>query len=390
MSKILNRPMFRGGGKVSSYGNGIATGLADGGMPDKRGLVDGPGGYAGEYRFGETGLGKTLEGIGAIRPAFYDIFNTIANKGSEFLTGYNPGLSYNKQLRSERDLKDKMMGNDPLKRSDRMTDEEVDYTNFLFMKPNAETGFTTSSMQEEKPEIVEENKISAAELALMEKNKSLTDQLNSFLNPKNKKNTKEEAVAAIKERQEVMEEVMGGGKSARIADASDMALNFASKALGEEATVKSSFADFFADESKRPSRSQKVKDAAANAAIQSYLTEQLSEKDFNKQMRMIMGKQEILNKSNNPENMDWNKRRSYYQTIGKDRNRDVDSVLKSSLQDEPGNNQVIFTEKTDFIKDPTLASEMEDGFYVVTTKNGKRVFQIIEGILTDRSSDFPI
>ena len=48
MSRILKRPMFRGGGKVSSYGNGIATGLADGGMPGKRGLVTGPGGYAGE------------------------------------------------------------------------------------------------------------------------------------------------------------------------------------------------------------------------------------------------------------------------------------------------------------------------------------------------------
>ena len=47
MSKILRRPMFRGGGKVSSYGNGITTGLADGGMTGKRGLVDGPGGYAG-------------------------------------------------------------------------------------------------------------------------------------------------------------------------------------------------------------------------------------------------------------------------------------------------------------------------------------------------------
>jgi len=47
MSKILRRPMFRGGGKVSSYGNGIATGLADGGMASKRGLVDGPGGYSG-------------------------------------------------------------------------------------------------------------------------------------------------------------------------------------------------------------------------------------------------------------------------------------------------------------------------------------------------------
>ena len=46
MSKILRRPMFRGG-RVSSYGNGIATGLANGGMPNKRGFVDGPGGYAG-------------------------------------------------------------------------------------------------------------------------------------------------------------------------------------------------------------------------------------------------------------------------------------------------------------------------------------------------------
>ena len=48
MSKILRRPMFRGGGKVSSYGTGITTGLANGGVASKRGLVDGPGGYAGQ------------------------------------------------------------------------------------------------------------------------------------------------------------------------------------------------------------------------------------------------------------------------------------------------------------------------------------------------------
>ena len=46
MSRILRRPMFRGG-RVDSYGTGIASGLADGGMPNKRGLVDGPGGYSG-------------------------------------------------------------------------------------------------------------------------------------------------------------------------------------------------------------------------------------------------------------------------------------------------------------------------------------------------------
>jgi len=43
MSRILNRPMFRSGGKVDSKGTGITSGLEP-----KRGIVDGPGGYAGE------------------------------------------------------------------------------------------------------------------------------------------------------------------------------------------------------------------------------------------------------------------------------------------------------------------------------------------------------
>lgn len=55
MSKILRRPMFRGGGTVSSYGNGIATGL----IP-KRGLVDGPGGYAGYPP--TVGMGPNMTG----------------------------------------------------------------------------------------------------------------------------------------------------------------------------------------------------------------------------------------------------------------------------------------------------------------------------------------
>ena len=52
MSKILRRPMFRGG-RVDSRGTGITSGLMDGYMnggtvTPKRGLVDGPGGYAGD------------------------------------------------------------------------------------------------------------------------------------------------------------------------------------------------------------------------------------------------------------------------------------------------------------------------------------------------------
>ena len=55
MSRILRRPMFRGGGTVSSYGNGIATGLVP-----KRGLVDGPGGYAGYPP--TVGMGPNMTG----------------------------------------------------------------------------------------------------------------------------------------------------------------------------------------------------------------------------------------------------------------------------------------------------------------------------------------
>ena len=60
MSRILRRPMFRGG-RVSSYGNGIATGLANGGMPNKlEVLLDGPGGYAGVYRYSENKFQKDI------------------------------------------------------------------------------------------------------------------------------------------------------------------------------------------------------------------------------------------------------------------------------------------------------------------------------------------
>ena len=92
MSKILRRPMFRGGGKVSSYGNGIATGLADGGMPGKRGLVDGPGGYAGEFKTGSQ-VFKEAPGIFGLK--FDNPFlsmKTPANRvgGVKFDLGQSP------------------------------------------------------------------------------------------------------------------------------------------------------------------------------------------------------------------------------------------------------------------------------------------------------------
>ena len=72
MSKIYRRPMFRGGGPVSSYGNGITsplvTGYQMGGSINtpRRGLVTQPGGYAGTLaeELAKDGLNNTSAGMG--------------------------------------------------------------------------------------------------------------------------------------------------------------------------------------------------------------------------------------------------------------------------------------------------------------------------------------
>ena len=49
------------------------------------------------------------------------------------------------------------------------------------------------------------------------------------------------------------------------------------------------------------------------------------------------------------------------------------------------------TKDIEWITNPTEAAEMDDGLYIVTPKKGpKRIFEIKEGIVIDRSSDFPL
>jgi len=87
MSRILRRPMFRGGRAVSSYGNGIASGLANGGLIPKRGLVDGPGGYAGIPGKvpGMLPIGETTSSIPTSQTG-----QGILSRAGNFFNKYNP------------------------------------------------------------------------------------------------------------------------------------------------------------------------------------------------------------------------------------------------------------------------------------------------------------
>ena len=76
--------------------------------------------------------------------------------------------------------------------------------------------------------------------------------------------------ADIEKNKELFAELLGG-KKARGEDISNMLISFAGKALKPEATVKGAFGEFFEEESKRPSSKTKVDQAAAQLAINDYI-----------------------------------------------------------------------------------------------------------------------
>ena len=95
MSRILRRPMFRGG-RVDSRGTGITSGLMDDTGYADGGRVGFQGGGFNYLR--DTGFGRSLPGIyeyGIKEPlaALYNIAGVPLNVASEFFTGYNPGFS---------------------------------------------------------------------------------------------------------------------------------------------------------------------------------------------------------------------------------------------------------------------------------------------------------
>ena len=344
MSKILNRPMFRGGGKVSSYGNGIASGLAEG--YEKGGSVqDRPG-----YFYG----GQILKGLGGaamkyagkpLANKFYKGFDYLfepqgfisKNSGKIMDAGYGSAgkFSTNRFSQGIKSLANKFNPfNDPLVKyplkygvgaplslagktiknspfgvaaagaanyidvipgegsSEGYLGKGKDY--FTELYDNVFTGDKKKDDNLENPDDPnsEENKLKRIKKA-QEDSKAEIDEIKKLYGTEEKVDSEDQTLGKIAKKKAIIEKAMGGGKKAMIDDLSTMGLSFAGKALKEGATTKSAFADFFEEESKRPSRSKKLSDAASQAAIQSYLTGEIDEKKFNEKMNMFIGQTKI-------------------------------------------------------------------------------------------------
>ena len=272
MSRILRRPMFRGG-RVDSRGTGIASGLSynKGGRVgyDNGGGVFPVGGKM--HRFSESPLGGGI--MYGIPGALADMFYTPANQIGRMF-GFNPGFSARKDIREQKDY---LFGED---REGRMTDEEVDVSNFFL--PFSAKSWKDEVADQKAKEKKEEGPSTAEIIAKIKADEKA--KRDALIAEYSKEDTPDEAAAEIEKKKEIFEKAYGSGVAD---DASTMALSLAGKMLKPDATVKSGFGEFFEEESKRPSDRKKYKDAATTAAINAYLTGQKDFNTFMNQMKMM-------------------------------------------------------------------------------------------------------
>jgi hypothetical protein len=282
MSRILRRPMFRGG-RVDSRGTGITSGLSY----QKGGRVgyfqDQPGGVV---------LGKDLiaNNIFSGTPQSKDYMDKKDfYKNYKIRSAEDIAEDYEDMMRQKEDDLTMTFGIDDYSGFQNKVAEDLDYYRDpkggmmkFFQEEKAKDDaarIEAKKYEVELPELINSQteelpqELTQAQLENIELRKLLEERMS--------KGTPEEE---IEKKKEMFKKAYGSGVAD---DASTMALSFAGKALKPEATVKSAFSEFFEDESKRPSESKKYKDAATTAAINAYLTGQSSFQKFEDQMKMM-------------------------------------------------------------------------------------------------------
>ena len=289
MSRILRRPMFRGG-RVDSRGTGIASGLSY----NNGGRV----GYFQDQKGGVV-LGKDLiaNNIFSGTPRSKDYIEK-----QQFYKKYVPKTleditaDYNKLMQQKEDDLLMTMGIDDYSGFQNTVAEDLDYYRdpeggmkkyFHDAKAKDDAARKEAAKYDVTIEEVINNQPTEGETReeFEERiRRENAEELQALIDSRMSKGTPEEE---IEKNKKIFQKAYGSG---RVDDASTMALSFASKALKEGATVKSAFGEFFEDESKRPSESKKYKDAATTAAINAYLTGQTSFKKFEDELGLYSKK----------------------------------------------------------------------------------------------------
>ena len=281
MSRILRRPMFRGG-PVDSRGTGITSGLMD---TPKRGLVDGPGGYSGSLF--NIFKGADTRGYGGNNMILGGELYPQSNTTTDILS-MKDYLSTNRNILDQK--KEVPVGSEGdviLKTTEDIFAEDKIKKDADEAKAK-EMGVTVDQMK-----AIEAENLTAGAIKDSELEKMLASQ------PDLSKSTGEikteiSAKDLIRENSELFKELLNEGqkdrvKKARIGDASDYLLKFFEGSQKEGATVGSAAADVAGFATSKDSKTEKalaakdkVDQTAVALAINDYVAGKRSKEDITK------------------------------------------------------------------------------------------------------------
>ena len=416
MSKILRRPMFRGGGQVSSYGKGIAAPLVPGyqmGGNVSGGIVNLPGGYA------QTANQRLLNNINNDFPNL-SAANSTGNMtlGSELLAAASnkfpksnapiPGVVVeDKTTATEvQDVEQNVVDGSTLNEdfdqtepkivTDSVTGEKKTIQAYVpaeEVKPSALVQLNLGMIDREEYNILknkEELKVIQDRVDSEESGTplrpggqdagSLTvseiEELGLSQAEKDAKNITESpeisAKDAIRENQELFKELLGS-KKARGQDISDMLLRFSGS---QGNTVGEKFQNYTRAESAAgPGRGEKINQTAAALAINDYVAGKRSKEQGELLTKKIDYELDAKNKFLTPQEGD--------------SNAEILRKIATAYKIEPGSNKAIkqllkFRNPGKKIygitADPTdknIAKKLEIGLNIVTHKGAKTIIEKI-------------
>ena len=370
MSRILRRPLFRGG-PVSSYGTGIASGLADGGRVG--------------YSNGELVTGGDLQFTPKYRDRnWYDQKKKWENYQPKYNTEEDWEKGYLDKIQQEQDIADMYFGTEygtgtfeQEKQADadwwatedgkkkwlwdtkQKQDAEIKEAN-KYREPDEKIITEVDQKNLNKKKIAAENeRIALLEQQLLELQKDKANEASTEIN-------KEEIFKML------------GGDKARVADISDWALQFFGKTVGEGRDWKEAAGQVATDIASKPSRTERLSEAAAMMSIKDKFAQKQSERDLNKLLGIKKAEIGMRSAAANPKNLDWAGKKAYYADVLKTGSLKSNEVIRASIQatESEEGKKVIATTDLSVISNP---ENFDVGIYVVDGgEKGKEVIEIIE------------
>ena len=398
MSRILRRPMFRGG-PVSSYGTGIAAPLVPGyrgGGQIGGGIIYGKPMADGRYGFDDPIIDQSTIGANVVKKAqdktsnWEDLvaleeFSSVPkydedflkNKFDSFVKGVERRVGYGEDDAFQTDVDLGMQLQPPIDPDDaafwKIYNENPEQA-YKYWKENISTWGTKQKKQMEYAKkigadvdygIKSDTDTSTTELT---KDQLEIERLKKLLAEKAVE-PEVDAKTAVAENKELFRDLLGYDK-AKGQDISDMLLGFAG-AEGDDTWSKAK--SFFKDEAKRPGRAQKISDAAGTLAIQDYIAGKKSADAIKLMMAQEDYRPTAKLKAMLPKDTDsLNESLIKFSTMNNTKNVNSERTIKDALQHKTKKPVVRNTKiKLDDVENPNKQKNLQLGINIIEKDNKK-------------------